>query len=310
MQFRAVHFLILCAFEDGDLVEVDRWIQLGRGLLRRLRLPVPSYVLAEDDALRALLVGDLDDAERAGEHWQRMATVVGRTDRPEQLAYAFTLRLQQGRAGELSGPGRAADGLRRELDGLHAGGGAPRRRSVTRTPATGTRRRPPTAPPRFPAAASGIAAANLAFLAALFGDRAAAGRWYARARAVRRAARPRARPCDTAAPHYLGMLSAVTRRRRRGPALVRDGRAGARVGQRRAAGGRDPARVGPLLGVDRRPRPGPSSWPTRRGKRPSGAGRAASTARLGPCSTPSTGARAARPSITAADTSRTIHPLA
>ena len=103
VQFRAVHFLVQCAFEDGDLVEVDRWIQLGRGLLRRLRLPVPSYVLAEDDALRALLVGDLDDAERTAE---RLAAdgrrSSGRTDRPEQLAYAFSLRHQQGRAGELS----------------------------------------------------------------------------------------------------------------------------------------------------------------------------------------------------------------
>jgi hypothetical protein len=153
-------------------------------------------------------VGDLDDAERAGEHWQRMATVVGRTDRPEQLAYAFTLRLQQGAAGELPG---LADQLLAYGDSwmgftplvtLHDAGrhddARDRYQSVAADAFADVSRR-----------RRGVASANLAFLAALLGDREGAQRW---SRDLEPVAEQLTRGATVrhCAAHYLAMAAAVT----------------------------------------------------------------------------------------------------
>jgi class 3 adenylate cyclase len=207
VQFRAVHFLVQCGFEQGDIVEADRWIQLGRALLRQLRLPVSSYVLAEDDALRALLVGDLDEAERAGEHWHEMATVVGRTDRPEQLAFWFALRHQQGRAGDLAdlatqllAYGETWMGATPLVALVDAGRLEDARELYQALP--------PDVIESLPARTRGVAASNLGILAAHCTDRAGASRLTDElepfAEQLVRGAT--VRPCGA---HVLGMLAAL-----------------------------------------------------------------------------------------------------
>lgn len=208
-EFRAVHFAILCSLELGDLGSVDALIADGRALLRSLHLPIPSYALADDDAMRALLVGDLAEAERGAEQRRQLALVVGRADRPEHLAFEFSLRLQQGRASEI---GVLADRLAVQPAGWLG---------YTRLCVLVEAGRVDEAGQHYREAAEkddaaletldrtrAVAASNLAFLAALFGDAAGAERWYAALEPYADQL-PRGATVLHCGAHHLGMLSAV-----------------------------------------------------------------------------------------------------
>lgn len=209
VRFRAAIFRAQCCLEMGATDAVDEWIDVGRGLLRKLHLPVPTYAMAEVEALRALLVGELDDAERAAEHRRKLAEVVGQRDRPEHVAYLYALRLQQGRGTETND---LAEQLAQQPAEWLGYTGMYALAEAGRVAEAGVRYqeaadRGTDALGRLPRL-RGVAASNLALLAALFGDESGAELWYSALEAHAREL-PRGATMLHCGAHHLGMLAAV-----------------------------------------------------------------------------------------------------